>query len=96
MMNDENFQRSAIEPVGMVAAVSMNTIWKRNIATTPTSYVPPLRKNPLSPIRPKVFPNQRDRELVVELGAPPSVASAPTPPIMKAKPQIQNPSIPTT
>ncbi len=35
--NEKNFQRSAIAPVGMVAAVSMKTIWKRNSANTPTS-----------------------------------------------------------
>ena len=35
--NEENFQRSAIAPVGIVAAVSMKTIWKRNNANTPTS-----------------------------------------------------------
>src|SRR6267142_1571391 len=34
---DENFQRSAIAPVGIVAAVSMNTIWKRNRVKTATS-----------------------------------------------------------
>jgi hypothetical protein len=33
----DHFQRSAIAPVGMVPAVSMNTIWKRNSANTPTS-----------------------------------------------------------
>ena len=32
--NEVNFQRSAIAPVGMVAAVSMNTIWNRNSAAT--------------------------------------------------------------
>ncbi len=37
MTNDENFQRSAIAPVGIVAVVSMNTIWNRNSAKTPTS-----------------------------------------------------------
>ena len=31
-MNEEYFQRSAIAPVGIVAVVSMNTIWKRNRA----------------------------------------------------------------
>ena len=36
-MNAENFQRSAIAPVGIVPAVSMNTIWNRNSANTPTS-----------------------------------------------------------
>jgi hypothetical protein len=34
MAKDENFQRSAIAPVGTVAAVSMNTIWNRNIVAT--------------------------------------------------------------
>ena len=29
MTKEVNFQRSAIAPVGMVAVVSMNTIWKR-------------------------------------------------------------------
>ena len=32
--NAENFQRSAMPPVGMVAAVSMKTIWKRKYAKT--------------------------------------------------------------
>ena len=35
--NAANFQRSAAEPVTMVAAVSMKTIWKRNTTMTPTS-----------------------------------------------------------
>ena len=35
--NAENFQRSAIAPVGIVAAVSMKTIWNRNSVKTPTS-----------------------------------------------------------
>jgi hypothetical protein len=30
--NDWNFQRSASAPVGIVAVVSMNTIWNRNRA----------------------------------------------------------------
>ena len=34
-MKRRDFQRSAIAPVGMVAAVSMNTIWNRNSANTP-------------------------------------------------------------
>ena len=32
--NDVNFQRSAMAPVGMVAAVSMKTIWNRKRAAT--------------------------------------------------------------
>ena len=35
--NAANFQRSAAEPVTMVSAVSMKTIWNRNITITPTS-----------------------------------------------------------
>ncbi len=37
MQNADHFQRSAMAPVGMVAVVSMKTIWKRNITATPTS-----------------------------------------------------------
>ena len=37
MQKLENFQRSAMAPVGIVAAVSMNTIWNRNRQKTPTS-----------------------------------------------------------
>ena len=32
-----SFQRSAAVPVTIVSAVSMKTIWKRNITMTPTS-----------------------------------------------------------
>ena len=35
--NAENFQRSAAEPVTMVSAVSMKTIWNRNTTMTETS-----------------------------------------------------------
>ena len=35
--NAANFQRSAAAPVTIVAAVSMKTIWNRNITITPTS-----------------------------------------------------------
>ena len=35
--NADHFQRSAIAPVGIVPAVSMNTIWNRKSANTPTS-----------------------------------------------------------
>ena len=36
-MNDLNFQRSAMAPVGMVAVASMNTSWKKKNAITETS-----------------------------------------------------------
>ncbi len=37
MMKADSFQRSAMAPVGMVRVVSMNTIWKRNMAKAETS-----------------------------------------------------------
>ena len=37
MRNAEYFQRSAAVPVTIVSAVSMKTIWNRNITMTPTS-----------------------------------------------------------
>ena len=43
-MKDLNDHLSAIAPVGIVAVVSMNTIWKRNKAKTPTSYTLLFRK----------------------------------------------------
>src|SRR2546425_8574797 len=55
--NDENFHRSAMAPVGIVAAVSMNTIWKRKSAKTATSEVEPARKKPFRPNRPDSSPN---------------------------------------
>src|SRR5262245_59239882 len=44
-------QRSAIEPVGIVAVVSMNTIMKKNIVSTLTSSMPD-RHQPLVPKMP--------------------------------------------
>src|SRR3954471_7530491 len=58
-------QRSAIEPVGMVAVVSMNTIMKKNIVSTLTSSMP-VRHQPLVPIIPY-------------LNAPTTLGSAPIP-----------------
>ena len=46
-MNAENFQRSAMAPVGIVAAVSMNTIWNRKMVSTDMSLASPVRKNPV-------------------------------------------------
>ena len=46
-MNAENFHRSAIAPVGIVAAVSMKTIWNRKIVKTVASLAGPARKKPL-------------------------------------------------
>src|SRR5262245_8896548 len=44
-------QRSAIEPVGIVAVVSMNTIMKKNIVSTLTSSMP-IKHQPLVPQNP--------------------------------------------
>jgi len=52
-----NFQRSAIDPVGIVAVVSINTIWKRNRVMAAASYALPVRKKPLNQ-KPKGFPNR--------------------------------------
>src|SRR5713101_3332542 len=55
-MNDENFQRSAMEPVTMVPAVSMKTSWKNHSDMTPTSYELPARNQPLVPNIPQSSP----------------------------------------
>ena len=56
MTKADSFHRSAIDPVGIVRAVSMKTIWKRKIANAATSYETPDRKNPVPPKRPQRFP----------------------------------------
>ncbi len=57
-MKDLNAHLSAIAPVGIVAVVSMNTIWKRNNANTPTSYTLLFRKYPTVPAIPKSCPKR--------------------------------------
>src|SRR3989449_8099231 len=54
--NAENFHRSARAPVGIVAAVSMKTIWNRKYANTGAVYATPVRKNPVPPNRPQSLP----------------------------------------
>src|SRR6266850_5576500 len=92
--NDLNFQRSAIDPVGMVAVVSIKTIWNKKRANTPTSYTELLRKYPAEPRIPNVLPKSSIVISLVRPGVPPSAPREPTPPNIKAKPQIQNPSMP--
>ena len=46
------FRRSAMEPVGIVAAVSMKTIWNRKKASTPKLAVRPASIKPLRPRTP--------------------------------------------
>jgi len=51
MTKDVNRHRSAPAPVGMVAAVSMKTSWKRKSAATPGVITLGLRKKPFKPKR---------------------------------------------
>ena len=81
-------------PVGIVTVVSMNTIWKRNSVNTPTSYTSLPMKKPAVPKRPNGFPNRLSTNSWVRGGVPPRAATAPTPPICSAKPQIQYPIMP--
>ncbi len=90
---DENFQRSAAAPVGIVAAVSMNTIWNRKVVATPevkseSGWSP----NPVRPKRPNGFPNSVTVSSWERIGSPPN--TAPTPPIWRPKPTRKNPMMP--
>ena len=58
-----NLMRSAPEPVGMVAAVSIKTIWNMKKAKIPAApNVTPCKKKPDRPIRPHCSPNRRPVE----------------------------------
>ena len=89
MTNAEYFHRSAAVPVTMVSAVSMNTIWKRNITITPTSYVRAAKHHPFLPKSPQSFPNRWIANSEFSGGVPPRLATAPTPPSWIAKPMTQ-------
>ena len=95
MMKDETrnaayFQRSAADPVTIVSAVSMNTIWNRNSTITQTSYVPPcVRKKPSCPNRPNGLPNRVIVHSWLSGATPPRLATPPTPPIWIANPISQ-------
>ena len=93
-MKDLKLHRSAMEPVGIVAVVSMNTIWNRNMENAATSYASPERKNPFVPKRPNSLPNSLIVNSAFIVAPPPSVAKGPAPPIWRAKPHSQNPSMP--
>jgi hypothetical protein len=91
--NAENFHRSASAPVGIVAAVSMKTIWNRKYANTGAVYATPVRKNPVPPNKPQSLPAIVMETSFASLSYPPSVPSAPTPPAWSAKPTAQYASI---
>ena len=55
MMKFLKFHRSAIAPVGIVAVVSMNTIWNRNRQKMAVSNTEGLRKNPAPPMKPHLM-----------------------------------------
>jgi hypothetical protein len=82
IQNAENFHRSANAPVGIVAAVSMNTTWKRKNKNIPTSYEGPESANPLPPKNPQP-------PMVISwfrIAFPPRLTSGPTPPNIKPNP----------
>ena len=90
---DENFQRSAQAPVGMVAVVSMNTIWKRNIAAMPDVKVESgWSMNPVMPNRPNGCPRTSIVNSFARIASPPKMA--PTPPICRPKPTKKKPMMP--
>ena len=64
------FQRSATAPVGMVQVVSMNTIWKRNVAATAGVNIDSGSKKPLMPKRPKSLPNRLTVNSLVSVVSP--------------------------
>ncbi len=90
-MKDENFQRSASAPVGMVAAVSMKTVAKRNIARLAGSCATLTSANFAAPNRP-AWPIDTS---YAPGAAPPRVGQARTPPSMRPYPRSQNPIAPT-
>ena len=92
--NEVKLQRSAIAPVGMVAAVSMKTIWNRNSAATGAVYTAGVRKNPCVPNRPNAFPPIVTTNSPDSVGSPPNVCSGPTPPICSPNPMAQKPTMP--
>ena len=80
MMNAEYFHRSAAVPVTIVSAVSMKTIWKRNITMTPTSYVGPLEHHALLAEQAPRFAEDVNGEFRTERRRTPRLETAPTPP----------------
>src|SRR2546428_8234396 len=64
------------------------------MAKTATSYVAPARKNPRPPKRPKGLPNSVRATSVSKTEDPPSVLIAPSPPNIRANPQIHHPRVP--
>ena len=82
MQNAENFQRSAMAPVGMVAAVSMNTTSNRNSRNMPVSYEGPLRAKPFPP----KMPQPPMATSLFRMAAPPNPFRAPMPPNISPNP----------
>ena len=92
--NAFQFQRSAIEPVGIVAVVSMKATMYRNIAATGAAF---LRLCRLVSAKP---PCQRNTQFPLPISGPPVEESSPKapeklkPPNMKAYPTRKNPTKP--
>ena len=90
-------------PVGIVAAVSMKTIWKRKKQKIAMLKTEAFRKNPFPPQRPKNFPpttipcSEFRKASPGPSGAcqPMGDGAFPYPPNMIANPKIQKPSMPS-
>ncbi len=80
-MNAVNFQRSAMAPVGMVAAVSMKTTAKRNMARWPGLRATLTRANLAAPKSPCECPKSRTDTSWAPAAAP-SAGHSVTPPSM--------------
>ena len=93
--NAENFHRSAMAPVGTVAAVSMKTAAKRNIARCAGS-CPTLTSAKLGRAdTPRLCPLMVTPSSCRPVEAPPSDGQSPTPPNMIPYPRSQKPMTPT-
>ncbi len=57
-MKAEKRHLSAAAPVGIVAVVSMKTIWNRKSANAAESYPAPWRRKPFHPSSPQSCPNR--------------------------------------
>jgi hypothetical protein len=86
--NDENFQRSAAAPVGMVAVVSMNTIWKRKVEATAGVNMESGSMKPEVPKSPKGLPKSVIVNSLVafSISSLPNVLIGPMPPICRPNP----------
>ena len=77
-MKAENFQRSAAPPVGIVAVVSMNTIWNRKSAKAARIVAGALEQESLPAEQADEVAAQREAELMVQAGVAAHGGDAPS------------------